>query len=141
MNGQATTMGTATWRNSAPRSQAVLLHISDPAVCSRIYGGSRTSCYVKPANNPAQPICDRGASNIAYNAMPYGVTDCYRASLGFEANATNEFGDGVGLAGTGRHLSTLQVNVRQLCLRVPRRDVLHDDSGGDLHPPDHRERP
>lgn len=112
LNGQATTMGTATWSTSAPQAQTILLHINDPAACARIYGGDggrRTTCYVKPSNNPTQPICDRGASNIAYNAMPYGVTNCYRAALGFEANAINEFGDGVGLAGSGRHLSTLQV--------------------------------
>lgn len=114
LNGQTTPMGTATWSTSAPQSQTILLHINDPAACARIYGGSfygdsRNSCFVKPSNNPAQPICDRGDSNIAYNAMPYGVTNCYRGALGFEANNVNEFGDGVGLAGTGRHLSTLQV--------------------------------
>ncbi|MFJ3335559.1 hypothetical protein [Streptomyces sp. NPDC086766] len=109
LNGQVTQMGTATWRNSAPRAQTILLHINDPAVCARIYGDDPGTCFVKPSNNPQQPICNRGASDMAYNAMPYGVTDCYTAALGFEAQSVNEFGDEVALAGTGRRLDTLQV--------------------------------
>lgn len=108
--GGATRMGTATWSGQpAPRQQVILLHINDPAMCARIYGDSPRTCFVRPANNPGQPVCDRGTSTIAYNAMPVDVVDCYRATLGFEANQVNEFGDGVALAGTSRSLGTLQV--------------------------------
>ncbi len=89
---QGVAMGTATW-STVPASQTILLHINDPAVCTSLYGsGSSATCFVKP--KPGL-ICDQGDTTVAYNAMPFDVTDCYLASQAFEAQQTNEFGDEV----------------------------------------------
>jgi hypothetical protein len=58
------------------------------------------------------PSCNigDGATVAAYNAIPSEGVNCSPASLGFEGNATSEFGDEVGLAaGTGRTLVSLRV--------------------------------
>jgi hypothetical protein len=108
LDGQITVMGTATWPTPAPSVQTILLHISDAAVCASIYGSdSSGTCFVKPTN--LAQVCNAGNSGVAYNAMPYGVVDCPKPSLGFEATSTNEFGDEVELAGTARQLVSLSV--------------------------------
>jgi hypothetical protein len=107
LGGQITVMGTATW-TTVPMDQTILLHISDAAVCASIYGSdSSGTCFVKPTN--LAQVCNAGDTGVAYNAMPYGVVDCPKPSLGFEATSTNEFGDEVELAGTARKLVSLSV--------------------------------
>lgn len=104
LDGKTTTMGTATW-STVPTDQAIVLHINDPTVCTNLYGGTAATCFVKPLTGP---ICDHGDTNVAYNAMPFDVVDCYTAALGFEAQSTAEFGDEVTLgsgAGTFQQVS------------------------------------
>jgi|SRR5579884_921382 len=59
------------------------------------------------------PVCDRGDSDVAYNAMPFGVVNCLPPSEGFECCQMNEFGDQVDLKGNatlpGRNLKELKV--------------------------------
>ncbi|HEX9030209.1 MAG TPA: hypothetical protein VF834_00100 [Streptosporangiaceae bacterium] len=107
LNGKSTTMGTATWV-SLPTTQTILLHINDPRECTRLYGsGTSGTCFVKPSTGP---ICNHGNTGVAYNAMPFGVVNCYTAAQAFEATQTNEFGDEVKLAsGTGTQLASLKV--------------------------------
>lgn len=105
LDGKTTTMGTAIWE-TVPTDQTIILHIADPKVCASIYGGTPPTCFVKPKPGP---ICNKGDSSIAYNAMPFGVVNCNNPSLGFEATQTNEFGDRVALAGTNRTLVSLKV--------------------------------
>lgn len=123
--GQNITMGTATWDNF-PKKQLILLHIKDPEVCTALYGkhmehdkygeydkyGKKhknkqiDNCFVKPQKTP---VCDAGDTTFAYNPMPFNAVNCNNPSVGFEAQATNEFGDQVQLAGTARNLTTLEV--------------------------------
>jgi hypothetical protein len=106
LDGNTTTMGTATW-GTLPDSQIIILHINDSTECTRLYGsGTPATCFVKPLT---APICNAGDTSAAYNAMPAGVVNCSKPSLGFEATNTNEFGDEVGLAGTARTLGSLKV--------------------------------
>lgn len=61
---------------------------------------------------PPSPICDAGsqAGNIVYTAIPADILRCPQVpSLGFEANATSEFGDHVGLSPSGGELQELRV--------------------------------
>lgn len=109
LDGKTTTMGSATWSGTAPASQDILLHINDPAVCASLYGGTPGTCFVKPFAGPTAPVCDAGDTSLAYNAFPFGVVNCVPSSLGFQAQRANEFGDGVGLAGSARILDNLQV--------------------------------
>jgi hypothetical protein len=93
-------MGSATW-NTLPTSQTIVLHIADPTVCTSLYGsGASATCFVKPS---APPIpCSTGDANVAYNSVVSDVMACPpRDDEAFEATGTNEFGDAVGLAGTG----------------------------------------
>ena len=111
LDGTSTLMGTADWSSTPPASQIILLHIADPAVCADIYGGTPSTCFVKPGNQDPDillQICNAGPTP-AYNAMPFGVVNCYKPNLGFEAQSVNEFGDEVGLAGTLTQLDKLQV--------------------------------
>lgn len=106
----ALTMGTADWGEAdVPAEQAILLHINDAGVCSDLYGDdSPSTCFVKPSSGP---VCNAGDTSPAYNAIPFGVVDCAPPSHAFEAQQTNEFGDGVTLApGTGRTLESLRVD-------------------------------
>ncbi len=108
LDGTSTVMGTASWTAPPPADQTILLHINDPTVCHSLYGSdSPDTCFVKPS--PPGPDCTHGDATVAYNAMPFDVVNCLNPSLGFEATATNEFGDEVGLAGTGRQLVSLNV--------------------------------
>lgn len=108
LDGKTTVMGTATW-SSLPTTQVILLHINDPDVCHRLYGsGSPDTCFVKPKPGA---ICNQGdgETKAAYNAIPLGGVDCPPPSVGFEAQADNELGDQVQLAGTARELVSLKV--------------------------------
>lgn len=108
LDGKTTVMGTASW-TTVPQTQTILLHIADPTVCANLYPGTAPStCFVKPSTGA---ICNAGEGDTtaAYNAMPFGVIDCFKPSLGFEATSTNEFGDRVGLAGTAKQLASLKV--------------------------------
>jgi hypothetical protein len=106
LDGNTTTMGTATW-GTVPTSQDIVLHINDPGTCASLYGsGTSFTCFVKPRPGP---ICNAGDDTVAYNAMPFGVVNCINPALGFEAQQVNEFGDEVGLAGTARNFASLKV--------------------------------
>ncbi|HMA39328.1 MAG TPA: hypothetical protein VKP10_04585 [Gemmatimonadales bacterium] len=107
LDGNTTVIGTATWAE-VPGTQTILLHINDPAVCANLYGGDPGTCFVKSGQTSAC-ILDRGETNVAYNAMPFGAADCGASSLGFEATGTKEFGDEVQLAGSTRRLVSLKV--------------------------------
>jgi hypothetical protein len=49
LNGTTgTVMGTATWSATAPTTQTILLHINDPAECSRLYTAGTSTCFVRP---------------------------------------------------------------------------------------------
>jgi hypothetical protein len=112
LDGNTTTMGDATW-SKLPDSQKIILHINDPTTCASLYGaGTPGTCFVKPSPLPPQgPICDKGDTSVAYNAMPFDVVNCLNPGVGFEANGWNEFGDSVVLkTGTGRTLSSLKVD-------------------------------
>ncbi len=68
------------------------------------------TCFVLPS--PALlSACDTGDTRLAYNAMPFGVINCSKPSLGFEATQTNEFGDEVGLGASagGKTVDSLSV--------------------------------
>jgi hypothetical protein len=107
LDGTTTTMGTATW-NTLPTAQTIVLHINDPTVCRSLYGSTTpATCFVKPG--PGGPVCDKGDTNAAYNAMPFDVVNCLNPAIGFEAQSTSEFGDKVGLAGAARGLVSLNV--------------------------------
>jgi hypothetical protein len=105
------TMGTATW-SALPASQTIILHINDPTVCASLYGaGTSATCFVKPSPLPPPgPVCDKGDTTVAYNAMPFDVVNCLNPGVGFEANQWNEFGDSVTLSGSGRTLNSLIVD-------------------------------
>ncbi len=106
--GTPITIGTATW-TAIPNDQSILLHINDAAVCSSLYGAGSSSCFVTPGQATVC-VVNAGATNFAYNAIPFGAADCPGFSLGFEAQSTSEFGDEVKLAGTaGRTLDSLTV--------------------------------
>jgi hypothetical protein len=109
LDGKTTTMGTADW-SALPDSQTIILHINDPTVCMSLYGsGTPGTCFVKPS--PLGPICDKGDTNVAYNAMPFDVVNCLNPGVAFEANGWNEFGDSVTLStSTGRNLDSLIVD-------------------------------
>lgn len=124
LNGMTTLMGTATGKNAPPGARVILLHIHDPRVCGRLYPHRRHrhrhhkitgTCWVKPGQvrflpPPPPSACDIGDNTVAYNAMPFGVIDCPKPSLGFEAQSVAEFGDRVQLApGSGRTLMALNV--------------------------------
>ncbi|MGW7328201.1 hypothetical protein ACWGIU_06200 [Streptomyces sp. NPDC054840] len=118
LDGNSTQVGTATWGGGAPTVQAILLRINDQDQCKALYGdkkGARdghysdkgANCFVKPA----QP-CATGsnAPGIVYTALPVGILKCPEVpSLGFEASATSEFGDEVGLSSTTGDLQSLRV--------------------------------
>jgi hypothetical protein len=107
LDGTSKTMGTATW-TTIPTDQTIVLHINDPTVCRTLYGNTTpATCFVKPGTNG--PVCDKGDTNAAYNAMPFDVVNCLNPAIGFEATSTSEFGDQVGLAGTARGLVSLKV--------------------------------
>lgn len=105
--GSPITIGTATW-SAVPNDQSILLHINDPAVCSGLYGDGSQSCFVTPGQATVC-VVNAGATDVAYNAIPFGAADCPGASLGFEATSTSEFGDEVTLGGTARTLVSLTV--------------------------------
>jgi hypothetical protein len=106
LDGTTRTMGTATW-GTLPTAQTIVLHINDPTVCRSLYGsGTPATCFVKPSTGP---VCDKGDTNAAYNAMPFDVVNCLNPAIGFEATSTSEFGDKVGLAGSDRQLVSLSV--------------------------------
>jgi hypothetical protein len=100
LDGTTTTMGTATW-STVPASQTIVLHINDPATCASLYGsGTPGTCFVKPSTPPAP--CSTGNANVAYNSVVADVMACPpKDDEAFQATQTNEFGDAVGLAGTG----------------------------------------
>jgi len=100
-------IGTATW-TSIPTDQSILLHINDATVCAGLYGVGSQSCFVTPGQATVC-IVNAGATDVAYNAIPFGAADCPGASLGFEATSTREFGDEVTLGGTARTLVSLTV--------------------------------
>jgi hypothetical protein len=102
LDGHARVIGTVVWSGEPPDDEIILLHINDPRVCASSYGNDApATCFVKwPRPGPAA-ICDRGDTASAYNAMPFGVVDCPKPSLGFEANSVNEFGDEVELESPG----------------------------------------
>jgi hypothetical protein len=51
-DGKTYTIGTASWpTGTAPTSQTILLHINDPAICSRLYGSGGTTCFVFPGHS------------------------------------------------------------------------------------------
>jgi hypothetical protein len=109
LNGNTTTMGTATWATAPTTDQTIVLHINDPTVCRSLYGATTpATCFVKPG--ATGPVCDKGDTNAAYNAMPFDVVNCLNPAIGFEATSTSEFGDKVGLAGTARKLVSLKVD-------------------------------
>jgi hypothetical protein len=106
LNGLTTVIGTATW-TTVPENQTILLHINDPSVCTAVYGlNSEDTCFVKPG---MATVCDHGETDVAYNAMPFGVVNCPTPSEAFEATSTSEFGDEVELGGTARELVSLKV--------------------------------
>jgi hypothetical protein len=109
LNGASTVIGTATFGNTPPASQTILLHIIDPAVCASLYGATVTTCFVKPAN--LNSVCNLGEGNTvaAYNAIPFGGVNCSPPSLAFEGDGVAEFGDEVALAGSARQLVSLKV--------------------------------
>ncbi|WP_157171750.1 hypothetical protein [Nocardia higoensis] len=72
-------------------------------------GGTGSSGISGDCDDHKSKVCDKGNTNLAYNALSFGALNCLAASLGFEAQATNEFGDAVGLAGTARQLASMQV--------------------------------
>jgi hypothetical protein len=94
-HGQTVTMGTAQF-STDPGTQTLLLHVSDTATCSALYGAGSTTCFVLP-----RPVafCDviTGDSNAGYNAIPNQVQNCSPPSYAFEGNFANEFGDEVTL--------------------------------------------
>ena len=65
---------------------------------------------LRQAEPPTGPICDKGDTTVAYNAMPFDVVNCLNPGVAFEANEWNEFGDSVTLSGTGRTLKSLIVD-------------------------------
>jgi hypothetical protein len=91
------TIGTATW-TAVPNDQSILLHINDATVCAGLYGVGTQSCFVTPGQATVC-VVNAGATNFAYNAIPFGAADCPGASEAFEATGTKEFGDEVTLAG------------------------------------------
>jgi hypothetical protein len=94
-------VGTATF-DEAPTTQNIVLHVSDASTCQGLYGGDATTCFVLPGPEPG-PVCDdgNGETDVGYNAMPIDVTHCSPPSEAFEAQQTNEFGDGVTLDTAG----------------------------------------
>jgi hypothetical protein len=110
LDGKTTTMGTATWA-ALPTSQTIILHIADATVCATLYGsGASATCFVKPS--PAPVPCSTGDSNVAYNSVVSDVIKCPPlASQAFQAQQTNEFGDAVGLAGTGSGVNLQSITV------------------------------
>lgn len=109
LNGAGTpiTIGTASW-TTVPSDQSILLHINDATVCAGLYGDGSQTCFVTPGQATVC-VVNAGATNFAYNAIPFGAADCPGASLGFEATSTREFGDEVTLGGTARTLVSLTV--------------------------------
>lgn len=105
--GTPITIGTATW-TAVPSDQRILLHINDATLCSGLYGDGSQSCFVTPGQATVC-VVNAGATNFAYNAIPFGAADCPGASEAFEATGTREFGDEVTLAGTGRILDAVTV--------------------------------
>jgi hypothetical protein len=110
LDGTSTTMGSATW-SALPTDQKIILHISDPATCASLYGsGASGTCFVKPSPPPVP--CSTGDSNVAYNSVVSDVMECPPlASQPFQAQQTNEFGDAVGLAGTGSGVNLKSITV------------------------------
>jgi hypothetical protein len=49
-------MGTATWSDSVPTSQTILLHINDAAECDKLYGGNPGTCFVLPGEEQPAAI-------------------------------------------------------------------------------------
>jgi hypothetical protein len=96
--GTPITIGTATW-TAIPNDQSILLHINDATVCASLYGAGTQSCFVTPGQATVC-VVNAGATNFAYNAIPFGAADCPGASEAFEATGTREFGDEVTLAET-----------------------------------------
>lgn len=119
LEGQTTEMGTATWK-VVPTEQTILLHINDPEVCAALYPAGEyetppDTCFVLPGE-PEQVVCDAGAGFevFAYNVMPFGFNrGCPPPpSQAFEAQQTSEFGDEVGLAGTGTKITSMTVDLQ-----------------------------
>ncbi len=106
LDGNTTTMGTVTWSSAPTTKQIIVLHIADSAMCNALFGTTAPTCFVFPG---AETSCVAGDSAVTYNANPFGVVNCPKSAIGFEATATNEFGDQVGLAGTARQLDGLNV--------------------------------
>ena len=84
LDGSTSDVGLVTWSGTPPEDQTILLHINDPRVCASSYGiDAPATCFVKWPRPTA--VCNRGNTTSAYNAMPFGVVDCPKPSLGFEA--------------------------------------------------------
>lgn len=101
LDGTTTEMGTATWSDTAPDNQEILLHIADQSVCNSLYPGiSSSTCFVKPST---EPLCGVGDPDLAYNSIPYdfGKGCIPPPSEAFEAQGVSEFGDGVEVAKGG----------------------------------------
>ena len=118
LDGDTTTMGTATW-GTVPTSQDLVLHINDPATCASLYGsGTSLTCFVKPG--PRGPICNAGPANttgVVFTSIPRDSVDCAPPSLGFEAHTVSEFGDAVELSTTGQ-LASLTVQFQSYACDV-----------------------
>jgi hypothetical protein len=51
---QNVVMGNASWTAGVPTGQTIVLHINNQGVCSGLYGGSVTTCFVKPGPSSAR---------------------------------------------------------------------------------------
>ena len=107
LDGETVQVGSAVWTN-LPVDQAIVLHVNDAATCRSLYGGTSATCFVRPGLTP----CGAGDTTVAYNSVPFDVSACPPlADIGFEATSSSEFGDKVGLTGSG-DLKSITVTFR-----------------------------
>ena len=107
LDGKTVQMGSAVWTN-LPTDQTIVLHVNDAATCRSLYGGTSATCFVRPGLTP----CGAGDTTVAYNSVPFDVMACPPlADVGFEATSSSEFGDEVGLTGSG-DLKSITVTFR-----------------------------